>query len=360
MAVEACGAPITLDVAAADWNHKCERYFTEGIDGLKQDWDAKAVWCNPPYKATIIEAFVRKALDAFQCGTTSVFLIPWWNYPYMDLCERYGRVHRICSPVCFRREDGSTFAMNNRYGTTQLVVVVFGPTIQPGNGIPIRNGGTPDDADAEVTESPATPPPAERKSRDTNDADLQNTETPPSLCQWIFERLVEADVRPKTVLDPCAGRGHLTRPFGSGVEVIDYEITLDRDFFEAKKVACDLVICNPPWQDALRWLQKIVEVAGSQTPIVFICPVLFFIGYKTAPCRQYLESPTAPVLNHITPLPSDTFVKVYCPGAILWMNLPEVQNVGLVPSTYLIRSNEPRGTASWPAVARTMNATVCE
>jgi len=52
------------------------------------------------------------------------------------------------------------------------------------------------------------------------------------LCQWIFERLVEADVRPKKILDPGSGRGNLTRPFGPGVEVIDYEITRGADFFQ--------------------------------------------------------------------------------------------------------------------------------
>ena len=111
LAIEACGEPPTLDVAAADWNHKCARYFTEAIDGLKQAWDTKAVWCNPPYSATIIEAFVRKALDAAQRGTTSIFLVPWWNYPYLDLCERHGRIHRICSPVTFTRQDGTTLTM---------------------------------------------------------------------------------------------------------------------------------------------------------------------------------------------------------------------------------------------------------
>jgi hypothetical protein len=169
--------------------------------------------------------------------------------------------------------------------------------------------------------------------------DLQNTETPPSLCQWIYERLADAGIHPKTILDPCAGNGNLTRPFRPRSQVIEYEINQDRDFFEAKAATCDLVICNPPWKKALRWLQQIVEVVGNRTPIVFICPVLFFIGYKDAPCRQYLESPEAPVPHHIIPLPADTFVKVYCPGAILWLNLTKMQDVALVPSSHLIRSN---------------------
>jgi hypothetical protein len=169
--------------------------------------------------------------------------------------------------------------------------------------------------------------------------DLQNTATPPSLCLWISQRLQSANIHPNTILDPCAGAGNLTRPFRPRSQVVEYEISRGLDFFGAKKVACDLVICNPPWKDALHWLQKIVEVVGNRTPIVFISPMLFFIGYKSAPCRQYLDSPEAPRLDHITPLPADTFVRVYCPGAILWLNLPEVRNVALVPARSLIRSN---------------------
>ena len=98
-------------------------------------------------------------------------------------------------------------------------------------------------------------------------------------------------------------------------------------------------ICNPPWKAGLRWLQQIVDVVGNQTPIAFFCPLAIFAGYKTAPSRRYLESPAAPTLHHVTLLPGDTFVKVYCPGAILWLNLPAVRDVALVPSRYLIRSN---------------------
>ena len=38
----------TLDAAASDQNHKCERYFTIEEDGLKQNWAGERVWCNPP------------------------------------------------------------------------------------------------------------------------------------------------------------------------------------------------------------------------------------------------------------------------------------------------------------------------
>jgi hypothetical protein len=174
--------------------------------------------------------------------------------------------------------------------------------------------------------------------RGDDNSELQNTETPPSLCQWIYERLDAARVRPRTILDPCAGRGNLTRPF-QRARVIEYERKLGSDFFKARRVRCDLVLCNPPWEDPLRWFKRIVEVVGNRTPMIFICPMNFLVHYKTAPSRKYLDSPHAPRLSHVTPLPNDTFVGVYLAGAVLWFNLPQVQDVALVPNRYLIRSN---------------------
>lgn len=39
----------TLDPCANSENHKCEKYFTKEIDGLKQSRDNENVFCNPPY-----------------------------------------------------------------------------------------------------------------------------------------------------------------------------------------------------------------------------------------------------------------------------------------------------------------------
>jgi hypothetical protein len=170
---------------------------------------------------------------------------------------------------------------------------------------------------------------------------LQNTPTPPSLCRWIYERLSNANVSPQKILDPGAGQGNLTHPFRPRSKVIEYEIEHGKDFFTAKrKISCDLVMCNPPWSGVVQWLRHVVKLVGNRTPIVFFSPMAIVSGYKTGPFRKYLESPEAPILNHITPLPTDTFVRVYCASAILWFNLPKLQNVALVPSEYLIRRND--------------------
>ena len=49
-----------LDPCATPKNAKCERYFTQSDDGLKQSWDNQNVFCNPPYGRQIGE-WVKKA-----------------------------------------------------------------------------------------------------------------------------------------------------------------------------------------------------------------------------------------------------------------------------------------------------------
>lgn len=39
----------TLDPCADEFNHKCEKYYTQKEDGLSKDWGNEIVWCNPPY-----------------------------------------------------------------------------------------------------------------------------------------------------------------------------------------------------------------------------------------------------------------------------------------------------------------------
>lgn len=67
----------TLDAAASDENHKCDRYFTEADDGLTQDWGGETVFCNPPYGAVETGAWTRKCYEeSRKPGTTVVLLIP--------------------------------------------------------------------------------------------------------------------------------------------------------------------------------------------------------------------------------------------------------------------------------------------
>jgi phage N-6-adenine-methyltransferase len=56
----------TLDVCATAENAKCDRYFTESDDGLKQEWNG-VCWMNPPY-GDVIKHWVKKAHDEAQRG----------------------------------------------------------------------------------------------------------------------------------------------------------------------------------------------------------------------------------------------------------------------------------------------------
>lgn len=67
----------TLDAAASDTNHKCERYFTKKDDGLRQDWQGETVFCNPPYGNKETGMWTEKCYrEAQKPGTTVVLLIP--------------------------------------------------------------------------------------------------------------------------------------------------------------------------------------------------------------------------------------------------------------------------------------------
>lgn len=63
-----------LDVCADDTNHKCNKYFTKEIDGLKQEWNG-ICWMNPPYGREIGK-WIKKAYESSLNGATVVCLLP--------------------------------------------------------------------------------------------------------------------------------------------------------------------------------------------------------------------------------------------------------------------------------------------
>ena len=58
----------TLDPCADDLNHKCDKYYTEEQDGLKQDWSGESVFCNPPYGRDVPK-WVRKCFQEVYSGS---------------------------------------------------------------------------------------------------------------------------------------------------------------------------------------------------------------------------------------------------------------------------------------------------
>ena len=83
--------PFTVDVAAAEHNTKCERFYSRSDNGLERDWSGERVWCNPPYSD--IEVWVEKAW-AETGARVILMLLPsnrteqgWWQRlvePYRD------------------------------------------------------------------------------------------------------------------------------------------------------------------------------------------------------------------------------------------------------------------------------------
>ena len=73
----------TLDVCADSSNHKCKKFFTTEMDGLKQKWEGNC-WMNPPYGREIIK-WMQKAYEESKSGATVVCLVPsrtdtrWWH-----------------------------------------------------------------------------------------------------------------------------------------------------------------------------------------------------------------------------------------------------------------------------------------
>lgn len=64
----------TLDPCADEFNHKCDKYYTESDDGLKQDWSSEIVFVNPPY-GRVIKDWVKKSYEESQKDNTKVVML---------------------------------------------------------------------------------------------------------------------------------------------------------------------------------------------------------------------------------------------------------------------------------------------
>lgn len=66
-----------MDLCATKENTKCEKYYTKEQDSLKQIWNDKINWCNPPYSKDLQPLFIKKAYEShLKYNNVFVFLIP--------------------------------------------------------------------------------------------------------------------------------------------------------------------------------------------------------------------------------------------------------------------------------------------
>jgi len=108
-----------LDVAAADWNAKCERYITQEQNALQLDWSirceaGRSIWCNPPYGREVGRFVERAYRTAFPSGASEprrvVCLVfsrtdtKWW----VRYAMRASEIRFITGRLKFTREDGHT------------------------------------------------------------------------------------------------------------------------------------------------------------------------------------------------------------------------------------------------------------
>lgn len=80
----------TLDPCADEFNHKCDKFFSEKENGLVQDWSGETVFCNPPYGRET-KKWVQKCFQEVHEGgcPCAVMLIPsrtdtQWFHQYIQ------------------------------------------------------------------------------------------------------------------------------------------------------------------------------------------------------------------------------------------------------------------------------------
>ncbi len=168
-------------------------------------------------------------------------------------------------------------------------------------------------------------------------------ETPPGLARLLFETISPA-YEVQTILDPCAGKRAMTKPW-RGRRVVSFEIDEGKDFFQCpNRVECDLVLCNPPFsQDGEgstgyqpeRFLRRIVEVVPRHTPIVLITPMGMRLHQEKRSKRWRWLRDDAPPITSIISLPRDVFPNVDYHVEILLFDMTRLKPHYFLPDRYL-------------------------
>jgi hypothetical protein len=168
-------------------------------------------------------------------------------------------------------------------------------------------------------------------------------ETPPGVARFLFD-LIGAAYPIRTILDPCSGRGALTRPWTKR-RIISYEIAEGRDFFAGPdRIDCDLVLCNPPFNSGEdyarvllpeRFLARIVEVVPAGTPIALFAPMGLRLNCVKGARRYRWLRDEGPGITSIVSLPRDIFPGCEFHSEILLFNMPSLSPHLLLPDEYL-------------------------
>nr|UWG30264.1 MAG: DNA N-6-adenine-methyltransferase [Bacteriophage sp.] len=118
----------TLDAAATEKSAKCKNFYTPETDGLTAQWNigGGSAFCNPPY-GRALGAWVRKAYEEAQAGTTVVLLIPARTDTAYFHDYIYGKAEiRFCADGCTLRTRTGTGSRLHRFrrwslSTTEII-----------------------------------------------------------------------------------------------------------------------------------------------------------------------------------------------------------------------------------------------
>jgi len=169
--------------------------------------------------------------------------------------------------------------------------------------------------------------------------------TPPGICRFLYDTISPV-YNIKTILDPCAGQGALTRPW-KDAEVVSFEIERGKDFLAHDgRIRCDLVLCNPPFNNEggegrgflpERFLAKTLDVAGPKARIVLFTPMGMRLNqHRSSERWRWLRDET-PQITSIISLALDVFDGVEFHSEILLFNMPKLKPHYFLPDKYLPR-----------------------
>lgn len=129
-----------VDLCANNDNKKCENYFNEEDNSLKQDWHMQghknSGFCNPPYSN--IKPWINKAIKETEKGFTTVMLIPTPNGEshYHEIFVHATSITFISGRIAFYNPNLNKHVSGNSRGSC---VVEFSKKFNPDLSIQITH-----------------------------------------------------------------------------------------------------------------------------------------------------------------------------------------------------------------------------
>lgn len=181
--------------------------------------------------------------------------------------------------------------------------------------------------------------------------------TPDYVSEFLFDLIQEhINVKDGVIIDPCVGQGSLLKPWKrNGYNVLGIDIenqgfpkTIVKNYLEVKngdiKKKPSLIIMNPPFNIDVKtrkyikehyggrpllpevWLQKAIELWGTEVPIVMFTPYGFRLNQteQSSRWKKFIDD-EYPAITAIISLPKNVFENVLFHSEVLVFNLPMKQ-----------------------------------